>query len=214
MPLKAVIFDFDLTLADSLDGIAECINHALRRMDLPVAGLHTIRRHVGLSLERTFHVLSGIDDADRAREFARRFIERADEVMIDRTRILPDVEPALTQVRARGLRTAIVSTKFRYRIEGVLRRDGIDALFDMIVGGEDVARFKPDPEGLQCALNRLGVASAEAVYVGDHAVDAEAAQLAGLPFLAAPGCRSADFADYPVHGFLNSLLDLPHVISG
>ena len=67
-----------------------------------------------------------------------------------------------------------------------------------MLGGEDVPAFKPDPRGLLLALERLAVAPADAIYVGDTTIDAEAAANAGLRFVAVltgPTTR-ADFAPY------------------
>lgn len=55
----------------------------------------------------------------------------------------------------------------------------------MLIGGEDVQRHKPDPEGLVQALARLDLPARAAIYVGDHAVDAQAAERAGVPFVGA-----------------------------
>jgi phosphoglycolate phosphatase len=210
--LKAVIFDFDLTLADSVAGIVECVNYALVSMELPSVDPGEIRRTVGFSLQRTFQILSGVDDVPAAEAFVAHFVDRADQVMVDLTRMFPEVAPSITEVRRRGLRTAIVSTKFRYRIQAVLKRDGIEPLFDLIVGGEDVTRHKPDPEGLHVALRKLQIGTEAAIYVGDHAVDAEAAQLAGVRFIAVPGGRSSDMSALPVFRSLESLSELPDLL--
>ena len=55
------------------------------------------------------------------------------------------------------------------------------SLFSVVVGFEDVARHKPDPEGVELALGRLGVLPKEALLVGDSAADIEAARAAGCP---------------------------------
>ena len=53
--------------------------------------------------------------------------------------------------------------------------------FSVVVGFEDVARHKPYPEGVELALERLGVLPEEALLVGDSAADIEAARAAGCP---------------------------------
>lgn len=83
----------------------------------------------------------------------------------------------------------------------------MSGLFDLIVGGEDVERHKPYPDALLHALNVLHLAPYDAVYVGDHPVDAQAAQNAGMSFYATlTGTSTLDqFAPYPVAKFLASL---------
>jgi len=130
--------------------------------------------------------------------------------------MFPEVPETLARLRALGIRTAIVSTKFRYRIEGILAREGLDQAFDVIVGGEDVAVNKPDPEGLISALGRLGVEASRAVYVGDHLVDAEAAGRAGIRFIAVltGTSRLGDFSGHEVASVLSSLSELPGTLRG
>ena len=103
----------------------------------------------------------------------------ADQVMTAMTTVYEPAVGVLATMRARGVATAIVSTKYRYRIESILERAGLVGAVDVIVGGEDVTRHKPDPEGLQRALAGLGVESVDALYVGDHPVDGHAAARAG-----------------------------------
>jgi phosphoglycolate phosphatase len=209
--IRAVLFDFDLTLADSTRGAVDCVNHALRNMGLSQADSGQIKKTVGLSLPRIFNALTGVSESAKEEQFSRLFIQRADHVMVDQTVMFPQVPDVLDVLRSRGFRTAIVSTKFRHRIQSILARDGIDGSFDVIVGGEDVARHKPDPEGLHYALEALNVNAEHAVYVGDHPVDAEAAEHAGLRFVAvlSGGASPIDFDGRDRIAMLSSLTELP-----
>ena len=200
---RSVLFDFDYTLADSSPGVVECVNHVLGRMGLGAADPQKIRRGIGLSLPDTFVRLAGQADPGRSREFVRLFTARADEVMADMTSVFPYVPDALRRLRNAGFGLGIVSTKYRYRIEDVLGRNGLTGAVDVIIGGEDVADHKPDPAGLRAAIGRLGNAAAEVLYAGDSLVDAEAAQRCGVDFAAVLSGTSAreDFAAFPVVHF-------------
>lgn len=179
----AVMFDFDLTLADSSSGILECTRHALRAMGRAEPAGAQIHAVIGLPLQAMFRTLTGSTEAAPADEFARRFVARADQVMVPSTRIYPEVPALLARLRQQGLGVAIVSSKFRYRIEAILEVARLRPLVDVIVGGEDVQRHKPHPDALALALAQLRVPARAAVYVGDHAVDAEAARAAGVRFV-------------------------------
>ena len=179
-----VVFDFDNTLADSSRGVVECVNHALGRMGFAAADPGRIRGTIGLSLPDTFIRLAGGEHARRSPEFVRRFTARADEVMAGMTAVFPYAPDALRKLREGGFGLGIVSTKYRYRIEDVLGRNGLTGIVDVIVGGEDVPAHKPDPAGLRAAIGRLGSAAAEVVYAGDSPVDAETAQRCGVDFAA------------------------------
>ena len=185
MSVRAVIFDFDLTLADSSAAIIECTEYALHQLGAAGATPAQIGAVIGLTLPQMFHSLTGETEPARADAFARHFVVRADEIMVAGTRIYPEVRPLLAQLREQGLAVAIVSSKFRYRIEAILERNGLQSLVDVLIVGEDVQRHKPDPEGLVQALARLDLPARAAIYVGDHAVDAQAAERAGVPFVGA-----------------------------
>jgi phosphoglycolate phosphatase len=90
----------------------------------------------------------------------------------------------LRALRGRGILTGIVSTKFRYRIQEILRRAELVSLVDAIVGGEDIATAKPHPEGILAALAALRVGARSALYIGDHYLDALAARAADVDFTA------------------------------
>jgi len=207
---EAVIFDFDFTLADSFRGIVECANHALQTMGLPPAAPDVIRKTVGYSLPESLVRLTGEEQSGRGGEYTRLFVERADEVMADCTVVYNYVPETVEHLRGKRLRLGIVSTKYRYRIVEVLGREGLLEPFEVIIGGEDVSEFKPDPESLNLALERLSIPPEAVLYVGDSVVDAEAAMRAGVPFAAVlSGSTPRDaFSEYKARMILDSALDL------
>ncbi len=182
--VAAVVFDFDYTIADSSAGILQCIRHAFEQMNLPPVPESRMRESIGLTLANTLTFLTDIEDAELRAEFTRLFVEHADRVMADHTVLYDTAPQVITALRDAGLPLGIVSTKYRYRIEAILQREALLQHFDIIVGGEDVAEHKPHPSSLQQALRHLGCAPAQALYIGDHPVDAEAAERAGVPFVA------------------------------
>lgn len=212
---NTALFDFDFTLADSSAGVIECTNFALRSMGLPEADDLAIRRTVGLALSASFVVLSGRNDAMLSSEFSRRFVERADEVMAELTAVYPAVPAVFRSLHQRTIRIGVVSTKFRYRIQEILRRAALLSLVDAIVGGEDVAAHKPNPAGIIAALATLGTPASRAIYVGDHLVDALAAKAAGVRFvgvLTGTTDRNA-FGEIGVDDVLRSVEELPSYVA-
>jgi phosphoglycolate phosphatase len=211
---KAVIFDFDYTLADSSPGVIECMNYALRQMGLPQGSPEAIRAMIGVSLPATFEKLAGAQHGHRGGEFQEHFVARADQVMLQGIRLFDPVRPVVDTLLAAGIALGIVSTKFRYRIEDVLRRDGLQHAFKIVVGGEDVTAFKPDPTGLVTAVARLRSTPAEALFVGDSVVDAETAERAGVSFVAVLSgvTRREAFAAYPTRAIIEDLSLLPGLV--
>ena len=130
---------------------------------------------------------------------------------LDLTVLFESVPATIAALRVLGFPLGIVSTKFRYRIEAILEREGLHDAFGVIVGGEDVAEHKPDPTGLLTAIGRLGSVPASTLYVGDSVVDAETAKRAGVPFVAVlSGVTPREaFRGYPVCGILENLSELP-----
>ena len=211
---RSVIFDFDYTLADSSAGIIDCVDHALRGLSLPTPSEDAIRHTIGMSLPRTLVALTSEDHADRAGEFRRLFMERADEVIHDATRLFEFVPSLLDSLSRHGITLGIVSTKFRRRIEAVLRRDNLAGRFAVIVGGEDVEALKPNPTGLLRAAARLDGDVERCLFVGDSVTDGETAQRAGVPFAAVlSGVTERDaLARYEPVMVLGCAGDLPGVL--
>lgn len=211
---KSVIFDFDYTLADSSQGVIECMHYALEKMGLPPRSADVIRKLIGISLAETYEELAGDLHGGRFEEFQRLFVERADQVMLESVRLLDSARPALEALLAGGVSLGIVSTKFRYRIEAVLQRDRLEHAFEVIVGAEDVVAHKPDPTGLNKAIGKLGRSPAEVLYVGDSTVDAETTRRAGVPFVAVlSGVTPREaFAAYEPHAVIEDLTLLPGLV--
>jgi pyrophosphatase PpaX len=90
------------------------------------------------------------------------------------------MDKVLVQLKDEGRRLGIVTAKRRQTVELAFARIPIEHLFETVVGGDETKRHKPDPEPLLLALERLGAAPDEAVYVGDAPFDVKAAKAAGL----------------------------------
>ncbi len=178
--LDAILFDFDFTIADSSAGIVECAQFALARLGHEPSDEGAIRGCIGLPLPEMYARLTG--ERGRAGSFFDEFMARADEVMESLTVLYPDAILAVAAAREAGVRTGIVSTKARRRITGVLGATGNSGLFDIVLGIEDVPAPKPDPAGILRAVAELKTSPGRVVYLGDHAVDAEAAARAGVRF--------------------------------
>jgi len=212
---STIIFDFDYTLVDSSKGAVESINFALNELGLPKVKPEAINRTIGLSLEETFLALAGQQHLTEYKKFRHFFIKRADEVMTDLTNVYKSVPHVVKELRNYGCKLAIFSSKFRYRIEAVLKRENLLSLFDIIVGWEDVSKSKPDPEGLLKKICRnLQVPPEKALYVGDTVTDAETARRAGIPFVAVlSGVTSReDFSNYPIYSIIEDVTSLPKLI--
>ena len=212
--IQPVIFDFDFTLADSSAGAIECVGYALVKMGFPRPDPSEIQETIGLSLHESLVLLVGRLEESEVGRYRRAFVERADQVMAPLTQVYDYVPGVLSELRSSGCQLAIVSTKFRYRIESILAREGLADFFDTIVGGEDTPKHKPDPTGLLLALERLEVGRSQALYVGDHPVDGRAARAAAIPFVATLSgvSKLEDFAEFDPLAIIADLSELPSVL--
>ena len=201
---RAVLFDFDFTLADSSGGVVVCANHALARLGLPPASEDAIRKTIGLDLVTMLAVLAGEEWKPRGEEFVRHFMRKADEVMVPSTSFLPGAGRVLETLCGAGYRLGVVSTKRRDRVVDALERDGLGVFVEVVVGADDVPRPKPAPDGLIRAAASLGIPISDCVFVGDSVVDAGAAQAAGMGFVAVLTGTTPEeaFAAYPTRAVL------------
>lgn len=92
---------------------------------------------------------------------------------------LPGVRDLLARVRGR-LKTALVTASARQNVDAVLRGTGLANAFDAVVAAEDVALWKPDPEGYLLAAKRLKIAPPSCVVIEDSPVGVEAGRAAGM----------------------------------
>lgn len=208
---RAVLFDFDYTLADSSQGAIECINFALAEMKLAPVSDEAVCRTIGLSLNETFLSLADHHEPDRCAEFYGLFVRRAEEVMSNLTVLYESVPATIQLLRKRGLRLGIVSTKYRRRINQVLEREALMHGFEIVIGGEDVEQHKPHPQGLFEAMKMLECSSESVLYVGDSVVDAELAKRAGVPLVVVLSgvTPRSDFAEYSPLAILETVSELP-----
>lgn len=182
MRYTTYIFDFDYTLADSSRGIVMCYRHVLTREGFLDVTDEQIKRTIGKTLEDSFSEMTGITDPQHLASMKQQYVQHADSCMTANTHLFPETREVLQRLKQQGARIAILSTKYRYRIEELAARDFSEGFFDLIVGGEDVRQMKPNPEGLLLAMERLGVTPAETLYLGDSVVDALTARAASVPF--------------------------------
>jgi pyrophosphatase PpaX len=169
------LFDFDGTLADSVELIMASFRHATAHVLGHVPADEVLRAGIGLPLIDQMQTL----DAARAQELYESYVEHNMACHDDLLRPYPGVDALLAGLRADGKRLAVVTSKRRETARLGLRVLGLDG-FEVVVGWEDTATHKPGPEPLLRALELMDAAPAEAVYVGDTAWDMRAGRAAGV----------------------------------
>jgi phosphoglycolate phosphatase len=180
---RAVIFDFDGTLADSYPGITASVNHVRARHGLTPLQELEVRPHVGRG---PAHLLACTVPGGDAEQDLQAYRAHHPSVMYSGTRLLPGVMEALAALKRAGRLTAVCSNKPVAFTRALLAHFCIGPLLDVVLGPEDVPRPKPAPDMLQAALSRLETPPGAALYVGDMVVDIETARSAGVAVWVVP----------------------------
>jgi 2-phosphoglycolate phosphatase len=179
---RAVIFDMDGTLADTFALVVAAWNAAL--------SAHAGREFAAEEVIARF----GVPDPQMLR---REVPEHLAEEVIERyhahyesqhtplARPFEGITEMLAAIKRRGLPTGVMTGKGRRAARITLAALGWEAMFDAVVTGEDVARQKPDPEGLLIVCERVGVAPLDCVFVGDSPADIGAGKNAGMKTIVA-----------------------------
>ena len=197
---KAVLFDYDDTLVDSFSARVTAAKRAVDGILDPSLDIDSILREwAGIpQIEIWRHLARNDGDADRLQE---AYTSAYWDVTTKTVRVFDGVVVAMRRLKEQGLTLAIVTSKARLRehrgrpIGAVveLKRVGLDGIFDLIVGHEDVQESKPSPAPILFARERLGLEATDALMVGDSHVDIQAAKAAGVASVGAMwGTRSEE----------------------
>ncbi|MFN3983923.1 MAG: phosphoglycolate phosphatase [Rhodocyclaceae bacterium] len=184
--VRAVLFDLDGTLLDTVADIAEAANRMLADLGRPQRSLQEIRDFVGKgipNLVRRCMTEGSVASEAEIEAAVQRFKQHYAEVNGSRSGIFPGVLATLEALRARGLALAVVTNKAGAFAEPLLERMGIAGFFHAVVSGDTLPVKKPDPAVLRHACELLGVGCEQALMVGDSANDALAARGAGMSVL-------------------------------
>lgn len=207
MPIRAVLFDFDGTLADSYRSITASVNHVRALRGLPPLMVEEVRPKVGRGLPSLLQSCVPGSEFDLD---ASRYREHHPTVLVSGTTLLPGAVELLCHLHERGLKLGVCSNKPRPFTQLLLRTLTIADYFSLVLGPEDVAHPKPAPEMLIEAKARLGLPGDEVLYVGDMTVDITTARGAGVPvWVVATGSDTAAdlLAAFPDR-FFENLADL------
>lgn len=180
---RAVLFDLDGTLLDSIDLILDSYAHTFAHFDLAAPPRETLLADIGVPLWVVFDRVGG--DPERVHEMIAAYRDFNLAHHDTRVAAFPGVAEMVREVRARGCLTALVTSKNRHGALRGLRVLGLSDAIDVVVGADDVERPKPDREPVTFALTRLGVPPGEAVFVGDSVHDIASGRTAGVRTVAA-----------------------------
>lgn len=180
MKYKLAIFDMDGTILNTLNDLADSMNHCLRAHDLPERPLQEIRTFLGNGIHWLVEcsVPEGTDAETLEKVYQMFLVYYKDHCSI-KTQAYEGIPQVLQSLRRAGVLTAVVSNKADYAVK-ILCGDYFDGLLDFSVGELEGRRRKPYPDSVNAVLEKFQIAKEDAVYIGDSEVDFQTAQNAGL----------------------------------
>ena len=193
MSYKAVLFDMDGTLLDTLEDLCDSTNHALAQMGYPLRGIEEIRRFIGNGAEKQIRraVPEGTSEGKIMETLAAFRAYYQDHCQI-KTKVYDGLLDVLSELKEKGVKMAVVSNKPDAAVKKLSREYFGDRL-DYAIGPSDGVRCKPYPDMAETALKALGIAKKDAVFVGDSEVDVQTGLNAGLDVIAVSwGFRSRE----------------------
>lgn len=174
-----LIFDLDGTLIDSREDLTEGINHMRRFYDLPPLTVETVGGYIGngvrLLVERSLQ--GAAVDFEEALQLSKEYYFSHLTV---HTTLYDGVEEGIPRLAAAGHKLALLTNKPGDPSREILNHFNLGEYFDSIIGGGDVGRLKPEPEGIFQCMETASMEPAHTWMVGDHYTDLAAAENAGI----------------------------------
>jgi 2-phosphoglycolate phosphatase len=196
LPVRAVLFDLDGTLADTAADLAAALNRVRADRHLPPLPVATLRPHASDGSRGMLGTGLGVSHDDPHWEALKdSFLAYYAGALAVHTVLFADAQPVLAEIERRQLAWGIVTNKASRFALPLLEYLALATRANVIVCGDTTAETKPHPAPLLHAATHLGIAPAACVYVGDAQRDVAAARAAGMAALVARyGYIAADIA--------------------
>ena len=190
---KAIVFDMDGTVLDTLDELTKSLNYVFARHGLPAKTQEAIRPCLGFGYDGFIDKAAPDVPEALRRTMTDEFIAYYSAHCQTTTFPYPGIPQVLARLKAAGYKMAIVSNKGQGAVSE-LHEEYFKDFVDFSLGETPMYRKKPAPDMVWEALKRLGCAKDDAIYIGDSEVDKQTADHAGLDAaLVTWGFRDRDF---------------------
>ncbi|WP_255731240.1 HAD family hydrolase [Solibacillus palustris] len=166
--MKAVVFDFDGTLANTLPICFYAFQTVFKEFDKRDLTTIEIKEMFGPSETGIIrNNLLNPNKEDAIEYFYKKYSELHKSLVVDN----PEILELLKSLKEAEIKIGIFTGKAKRSLDISIKALDMEGLFDVIITGDDVVIPKPDPEGLLKALHLLKVENSEAIYIGDSDAD-------------------------------------------
>ena len=200
--ITCLLFDFDGTLFDTVEGITKSVQYAVNKLGLNPE-LESLRCFAGPPLVDMFMEHFGFD-WDTAVQATADFRERYKPIGLYECRVFPGIPEILARLRDAGYQLGVATSKPQVLAGELLEREGMLSLFDVLVGSSPDRNNDSKADVLRRAMEALDVSASETVLIGDTKYDVLGAKQCGVPCIgvgwgyAAEGELEAAGADWIV----------------
>ncbi|MCH5325177.1 MAG: HAD family hydrolase [Eubacterium sp.] len=177
---RAVIFDLDGTLLNTLDDLADSANHVLRRLGLPEHDTEKYKYFVGNGIPKLIERILPADRQELHGRALEMFSEHYGAHSRDKTAPYDGIKDMLVRLRRLGLPLGVITNKAHLIALDVVDYYFGKGCFDCVRGLDDTIKAKPSPDGALDVAAKLGVQPSEVLYLGDTKTDMQTAVNAGF----------------------------------
>lgn len=216
MNCSLVIFDMDGTILNTLEDLADSLNHALQLSGCPLRTIDEVRSFVGNGIRKLIErSVPANTSPDKQNQIFTDFHAHYSIHCADKTRPYDGIIDLLHFLKEKGIKAAVVSNKADYAVKELCTQY-FNGLFDTAVGEQEGIARKPAPDSVNAVLARLQIPRKEAVYIGDSDVDIATAKNARIDCIAVSwGFRSQDFLkEHGASMIVSSTEELKSLIAG
>ena len=187
-PIRAVLYDLDGTLLDTIGDISHAANHVLRLHGMPEYESDEYRKLVGWGLSELMSKCIPPAVSQRGEQYREQLVAACTAEVkaeyaahpVDFTVPYDGIPEVLRELKSRGYLQAVLSNKADELVHVIVRRMLPADLFSVVQGQKPSVPTKPDPQAARAICTTLGLPAQEVLYVGDTAVDVETARNAGM----------------------------------
>lgn len=179
--MRAVLFDFDGTLADSAPDLGAALNRMRAGRGLDALPIETLRAYASSGARGLLKIGFAMEpDHPEYEAMREEFLANYRAAICVHTRLFEGIEELLTAIESRGMIWGIVTNKAIGLTTPLVAQLGLAKRAGCVVGGDTTPHLKPHPAALFHAANAIGVPPAECFYLGDDLRDIQAARAAGM----------------------------------